>query len=250
MRPHSATRKKSRERSFFDRVHAQIGIWPRGEIDDSGENPDLVIDSPDGKYGVEVTEIVRGPTRAELESKRIICEMAYRRYIKETAIVGLAVKVLFLPNARPTKSDQILASQELFGIVASHFPQATSEVTNLELSCRDDFNSLWFSAIWLHYHPALQRSIWQPVNAWWVPQLSAGNIQKEIEKKEVKLPNYRNRTPRVWLLIVTDGFDGSTASSFGDDTLSQEYVTSFDGVVVLEDALNKATVLRLSGLAK
>jgi hypothetical protein len=242
----SQQQKKIREREFFDRVQPAINAWPRGKLDDNGEQPDLVVDAPEGKYGVEITEVVRPATRAEVEAKRQICAKASRKYVAQTNIMGLGVHVNFRLNIHPTKADIDSASNELLQIVLCHFPNPDTTLSRRDLRHGIEFKSRWFDIVWLHFHPKIKRSLWQASDAWWVPSLTATIIRAEIARKESKLENYRKRAPKIWLLIIVDGFDGASAWSVADDVYTQEYVTSFDGVVVLEDALRKVTTLKLA----
>lgn len=74
---------------------------------------------------------------------------------------------------------------------------------------------------------------------------AADEIRSVIASKESRLTGYRARAPRCWLLVVANGFDPSTATSIDDDALTATYESSFDRVVLLDDAMWTAHRLRL-----
>jgi hypothetical protein len=76
-----------------------------------------------------------------------------------------------------------------------------------------------------------------------VPKLDPVDIQRTIDGKHAKLKRYRERVSEVWLLIAADGFDCSNTWSISDEIFKHPFVTQFDGVVLLEDAMNRATRL-------
>jgi hypothetical protein len=116
-RPTSTERKKLRERSLFDRVWPFVEEWPDGTIDDAGEEPDIVIDSPGRRVGIEVTETINGALRAQSEGRRIACEEAQRQYQAETGIVGLAATVIFRGAGPSGKMQRLTATAALLQLV-------------------------------------------------------------------------------------------------------------------------------------
>jgi hypothetical protein len=91
----------------------------------------------------------------------------------------------------------------------------------------------------------MDRSIWQAVNAGWTPRLQIDQVQGEISRKEPRVPTYRKRVDEIWLLVATNGIVRDSASSVDDDVLEHEYTTSIDGVVLLDEAMQRAVTLRI-----
>jgi hypothetical protein len=239
-------RKKRRERVLFDLAQRCIDVWVAGEVDDTGEQPDIVVATPSHRYGVEVTQKIEGRERADLEAKRIACGRAQKQYEAETGIVGLHAGVVFSPGVRLPKSRQDDVAGEILRIALEAFSTPRPESWRTQRSVAEHFRSEFVSKVWLHFHPAIDRSIWQTVAAHRVPRVSAADIAAEITRKESKLSRYRSRADRVWLLIATDGFDAASAAALTDDVFEHEYVTAFDGVVLLEEVLARATTLRVA----
>jgi hypothetical protein len=241
----SSSGKKQRERYLFDRARLLVAEWQGGDVDDAGETPDLVITTESHSFGVEVTEIIAGPARAELEAKRITLQVAQKRYVEATGVLGLGVHVVFPPGVRVSKSDQLPVGEELFRIVAQYFPSRMTTSCVKDLRALDDFESNWFSMIRLHFHPELTRSIWQEAAAHWVPMLSAAEIQDVISAKEGSVERYRMRAPICWLLVVANGFDAASAYSIDASAIAGTYESSFDGVILFDDVMNRAHRLAL-----
>ncbi|WP_156814515.1 hypothetical protein [Burkholderia lata] len=242
-----AQRRKRAELHFFERTQELLACWPRGPVDATGEEPDILVNGVAGRYGVEVTELLRGEVRAVEETRRLICEKAQKRFLRNVSADCLDVKVIFREHAALNQRDQDAAAIDLVEIVRSQITSIPAEVVAVRLEEGTDFESNLFTSVWLHHHPNYPRARWQPVGAWWVPVASAADIQATIDKKELKVAAYRERVKDVWLLIVLQGFSGSAAWSVHDSVFAHQFCTSFDGVVLLDYAMNRAHVLKIKG---
>lgn len=238
----SLSAKKEEERRAFELARQQVLEWQGETVDDLGENPDIVL--PELGIGVEVTAIVDGRRRAEWRAKLNALGFAQARHQQETGPTGLHVSAAFARGLEITKTDQEPACQELLSIVRSNFSPDTKERFSKRLGGYR-FGARYFSAVSLHFHPEVPSSGWQLAEANAVLRHAADEIQSVIASKEARLTGYRARAPRCWLLVVTNGFDPSTATSIDDDALTATYESSFDGVVLLDDAMWTAHRLRL-----
>lgn len=238
-------RRKRTEAFYFERARVLVGCWSQGEIDASGEEPDIVVTSPSGAYGVEVTEMLRADLRAVEETRRLICEKAQRRFLSRVDADCLDVKVVFVDEVALSPRDQDVAADRLAEIVGSRIRSLPAGVLALKLESGVDFESDSFNAVWLHHHPQCPGARWQPVAAWWVPIASPSDVQAEINRKESKVAAYRERVEIVWLLLVLQGFSGSAAWSIDKAVFSHQFCTTFDGVVLLDYAMNRAHLLSL-----
>jgi len=233
--------KKQRERWLFDRARDAVPAWTSGEVDSRSENPDIVVSSNGLLYGVEVTELIHPARRADIQTKRIICELARRKACRDDD--SLRVSVCFSEAHSFGKLDQQPAADELAALVSAAIARFDGDSVTLELHGGFDFSSARFSTIYLHRTPESRFGEWRPVQAWWVPPLTADDVQGEIDRKSPRLRDYQRRAPSIWLLLVTDGFDGSTARCVAHDVYQRSYKSPFSGVVLFEDAMNRATLL-------
>ncbi|WP_143310272.1 hypothetical protein [Burkholderia pseudomallei] len=238
-----AQRRKHAESYYFERAQGLLTCWPRGTVDATGEEPDILVDGPAGRYGVEVTELLRSDVRAVEESRRLICENAQKLFLRRISADCLDVKVIFREHAALSPKAKDAAASDLAAIVGSRIASIPSGVLSARLECGTDFESDLFTSVWLHHHPNCPRSRWQPVGAWWVPVALPADVQATIDRKERKVAAYRKRVEDVWLLIVLQGFSGSAAWSVHDSVFAHRFCTSFDGVVLLDYAMNKAHLL-------
>ncbi|MCA8402664.1 hypothetical protein LGN25_35250 [Burkholderia cepacia] len=236
--------KKRRERYFFDLAQRLTGCWPQGLIDGDGEQPDIVVSTGSGAYGVEVTELLRGGRKAIEDTRRLVCEKARSLWLSEGRLAALDVKVIFRANTVLDKRGQDVAASELVTIVEAHRPSQGDSLA-AHLQCGVSFESSLFQSVWLHYRPSIDYARWQPVGAWWVPLITVADIQAVIDKKQEKLEAYRRRASEVWLLVVLDGFAGSSAGTLDDAVRSHTFASPFAGVVLLEHAMGRASTLRI-----
>jgi hypothetical protein len=241
--------KKSIERELFLRARRHVSLWPLGAIDDGGEAPDLLISGPYSSYGVEVTEIVRTQEKAMLEARRIICALAKSKYVLQGGRDGLQVTGIFDEAVALSKRSYESIADELVEIVVSEVPNGSTGAVRLRLERGSAFQSTYFTTVWLHETPMIARSDWRTANAFWTPVLHIPEIQAELARKEAHLKRYRRRVMQVWLLLVADGFDGSTSWSVENAAYGAIYKSNFDGVVLYEQAADRATTLQIVGTA-
>jgi hypothetical protein len=246
----SSELKKLAERRAFDLARPFIPDWHIGDIDDQGEEPDIVVNAPGGAVGIEVRSIIDGDLRALLAAKRNSIGMAHTRYVERTGVVGLKVDVLFEPGLRLEKADQESTADELMEIVSVHFPCPTQDIVVKELRVVDDFRSRRLAMVRLHFHPEIPRSHWQEAAAHWTPILSRDEIQAAITAKEGNVSRYRGRAPTCWLLVTANGFGADAAHSIDDSAKVGIYESSFDGVVLLDDMARKAYRLAITPPAR
>lgn len=242
-----AQRRKHAESFFFERTQALLTCWPTGIVDAAGEEPDIIVGWAQGRYGVEVTEMLRGEIRAVEESHRLICEKGRKRFLNAVNADCLDVKVIFRDHSVMGQREQDAAATNLAAIVRTRIPSVPEGVFASRLEEGTDFESSLFTAVWLHHHPNCPRSRWQPVGAWWVPVASVDHVQATIDKKERKVAAYRKRVEEVWLLIVLQGFRGSASWSVDDAVFSHQFETTFNGLVLQDYAMNKAHQLLVKG---
>jgi hypothetical protein len=240
MRLSGRASKKERERYFFERANQSLACWPDAAVDSAGEEPDIVVRASGKIVGIEVTEMLRGGVRAVEETRRVICEKASKGYFSVVPAHGLAAMVVFRGERGLNKREQDCAAKELTAIVLVNVRSVPTGTMQARLVDGVHFTSQWFEKIWLHFHPSVPRSRWQPVSVWWVPRVFSADVQKVINKKELKLSAYLTRTAEVWLLIVVDGFEGSSAASMDDAVYSHQYSTNFTGIVLYEHTVDRA----------
>lgn len=245
-----AQRRKRAESFYFERAQGLLTCWPHGTVDATGEEPDILVGGPEGRYGVEVTELLRSDVRAVEETRRLICEKAQKLFLRGVNADCLDVKVVFREHAALNPRHQDAAATDLVAIVKSRISSIPSGVLSARLEAGQDFESDLFTSVWLHHHPDYPRSRWQTVGAWWVPVASPEDVQATINRKEPKVLTYRKRVDDVWLLIVLQGFSGSAAWSLDDAVLVHRYTTTFDGVVLLDYAMNRAHLLAIDTRAR
>lgn len=77
--------------------------------------------------------------------------------------------------------------------------------------------------------------------------MSAGDLQQVIDRKSNRVADYRARAQRVDLLIAVNGATIASAACLSDEALAVAYVTTFDGVFVLDILMRRIHELRCHG---
>lgn len=136
-----AQRRKHAESYYFERAQGLLTCWPRGTVDATGEEPDIFVDGPAGRYGVEVTELLRSDVRAVEESRRLICENAQKLFLRRISADCLDVKVIFREHAALSPKAKDAAASDLAAIVGSRIASIPSGVLSARLECGTDVSA-------------------------------------------------------------------------------------------------------------
>lgn len=237
--PSSASQKKEREVAHYR--HAQRlapTIFPEGLLDDRNENPDIVVQSHAGTYGVEVTELMTEDMRREEARRTRVVRGAASLFHASHPRCALRVQVLFLPTAPlTTLAEQSLATDELATLVqrmteSEHEPQWKRDC-DFDRGAESEF----FQKVWVNCHPLVDKAIWNPIEAWWVRRLHPADVVARIQEKATRAPEYRKRAQFIYLLLVVDGFSGASALQIDRDCISTiNPGQAFDKVLILDHA--------------
>jgi len=95
------------------------------------------------------------------------------------------------------------------------------------------------------YHPNVTTSYWGTAGGYFVPPLSREYLIQKIRSKEDKLPLYqKKKLSKLWMIIVTDSFQRSTAFNI-DNQIEAWYIESrFDKVFLFEVIGNNVYVIK------
>jgi hypothetical protein len=241
--------KKLREVRFFEKVREmRPELWPRSEREDfSSESPDIFVDLGVDSYGVEITEIVHQQARVGESDRNKVCRLASR-----IAQIGLGIKVdvLFHSNIalESPATRQVVATllAQLVRGFADHHGNARWQE---RVDCWGSPLGDYASQVFMHFIPMREHPVWQAAEAWSPKFLFSDRIAEVIARKEPKLAAYRKKALKVFLLIVAEGFRGSTAIQIRDEALSCEYGTDFSGIVLLDYGNNSSHILQTRQLA-
>lgn len=236
--------KKRQERLFFELAQAlDPELLPAGKVDATGENPDIVIDTGNYSYGVEVTELLDQPKKRVEGQRASILALAAKRLGDASLQGGLRVQVLFQPAAAiASKRERENAIEELLAVVRPLLKP--SRETDWKGIYEGGEHSSVFSKVWVHFHPVIPHSHWVPIDAHWVEKLNLKSVTDRIEEKAPRIGDYRKRASRVYLLLVVYGFAGSSATTVDPaELLAVEHRSPFDEVLLLDCVMNKLTRL-------
>ena len=95
------------------------------------------------------------------------------------------------------------------------------------------------------YHPNVGSSFWGVAGGYMAPPLSKEYLVRKIKSKEEKLPLYqKKKLSKLWLIIVTDSFQRSTAFNIDNQIEAWNIESRFDKVFLFEVIGNKVYVIK------
>jgi hypothetical protein len=192
--------QKQRERQLFELFRAEFG-GPQGDIDDSGEKPDLVV-SAAISVGVEVTElhVLSGsdPVSWQRQSARRTAAIDLARSQYEQS--GGPFFEFHFDLRRPLPSELSVGKLAAECLAAAHASLATEggAISPLVLE------GVAPNVRWLYRSPKeYDAPRWTDLTVHAVPQLNVERLQEVVDTKAEKLAGYRH-CDEQWLLVVID----------------------------------------------
>jgi hypothetical protein len=228
------------ERAHLDLFISLRGDFPPGTIERlTAPAPDFGIHTEDGVIGVEITRIFMSQEahRQERESDYII-----RRAQQIAEGLGCPPVYAFFGDGEstPSKAGREDAANALAEAVLKNLPPPDGKT---EL----DWQQLWQRPVYkfaktvrIHRNPHLKNHRWQASRVGVVHEDSSGFLQKEIDRKSARLPEYRKHCTTCWLLIVAESEHPSAFFEPNEVSRTAMYDFSFDRVFFLDALLGKS----------
>lgn len=229
-------KKKDRERYQLERFNVVFPSFPPAAIidgKDDGSEPDFfVIIDKNRRVGVELTELYRAP---EAHKPPLQADESIRRQIIKRACSihedwggpPLDVCVFFSMNEEWTKKRVPVLAAKVAQIVSNNLPpEGESRLLENPWLNRTHF-PYEIEMIDIRNYRGIKKPHWHCPEGGAVPELPINQLQETIDRKNERLPRYRQTVPEVWLVIIYDlgmssWFDSTTA------TLNHRYKSQFD----------------------
>lgn len=242
--------QKAREIIYLERCFELLGL-SNASVEHS-EAPDfLYFPAPERRIGIEVTELhnpkiegERYPSSQRHGTLEKIVDNAHKEFTLVSNI-PLTIEFRFVKNLRISRNRIISLSKEISGIVCE-------QVRNIGGRTIHDFRvehplPKEMSGIYGYYHPSSTTSIWYPAEGRWLPDIDPKEVQKLIDKKNVKVADYLQKCDEVWLLIV-EGIPPYSWFDNKEEAISVNYLSSFQKIIMLRSLSNKVYELAIQRL--
>jgi hypothetical protein len=216
---------KDRERFFVESFLRSVG-WRYTRIDNS-ERPDFVVQRPDGPLGIEVTEVFGdeadgGSPRKAIESNRsrLLVQLADDYYGQPNA-VPILVKLYLRGPVSPLLRPRLLERLNL--TVGSLEPWASIDAFGSD-------PALGQAALWITRLPeeAGRYARWICMDNFigWRRRVDHSCLLARVGQKAEKLADYRARSGKVILLIVSDESQDSGMVDYDTSGIDGEEVAA------------------------
>ena len=231
-------RKKDRETAALKMLQRYLPDFPQGQVEQT-ETPDFLVRTNSGVLGIELTLLHRdtpdgkSPMQEQEALQRQILQKTKELYDSRNG-PPIHVTVHFNPNYRLRKRD--------VGTVPTSIMNLVLDAMQTDGKCEikeDEGNWETFPQAIAYVHPyrhcVLKQSTWCPISAEFVPALPAEQLQRAIDKKNLRCATYKRRCSEIWLLLVAEGSGLSSMFGIPPELRSHRFCTSFDKVLLLGD---------------
>lgn len=232
----------------IERFLAAAGLSLEGNPQPS-ERPDCLLRIDGELIGVEHTEfflpVDRGQVpHQQLNALQVLAVEQARRLFRQRGGPALYVYPVFDDRRGPrTKRDAYGLAERLAELVARNgWPR----------SLKSETFEAWRDLPGIHSYIVMpsvdgEDELWHGGSGGWVATVEAAHVQAALDRKAPLYPQYVQRVPAVWLLVVNDMLRGGTPCEIGPGARGAVYSTSFDRVFWLEFVSETVTELRRLG---
>ena len=241
---YSNPNKSEREHSFFDTFLSATRSYLNIEKYDKGESPDYIIYISQERIGLEMTALVRDELAA-IRTAQNKCLQKATELARQKGLPIVNVKVEFRSSHDPIDIDE--AARELVEFVEKKIPEI------------DD------TKFWHYYESGLIYSKWISIhlgtvngrkwltdyrfgriNMNWMRINPIDEIQARIDEKQLKIPSYRKKCDKCWLLIGVNEWAAPEAVAITEELESHVFSGDFQRLFFLRNIEGTVTELKIN----
>jgi hypothetical protein len=204
--------KKKRETYHLLLFLENFASFPAGTIlpDDP---PDFLVQTCEGRIGIELTEYFHesnnehgSPVRAKETAEDRVLRRASSDY-ERRGLPSVDVFVHWSSSRHPTPSNINNLAANLVDLVECYLPEQGDTAIITDSCTKRD--SLPEEVILLHIWRIgnTTKARWVPFGGIFPPLLTGPDLQDLLQKKEGKVPSYRQKCSQIWLLIVSNDLE-------------------------------------------
>ncbi len=235
----------------LERFHLECFLQARGVLLSGepvpGEAPDFLLPTSEGLIGVEVSRFHRAPepgerSRVEIDGLRKLCVSVAHRAYRAAGGPPLWVTLHFAHDDHATKADARVTGERLAeALLKQPLPRSLADGT--------------LDVAWEHLPPTVTScrvrasedgaaDHWSGDSGGWVAPVAPHHIQRALTAKQARLASYRQKAPRVWLLLVHDMFREPQPAELTDEAAEHVYQHGFDAAWWVEVHSKRIVALR------
>ncbi len=246
-----ATLQKQGEKAFLEKFRSLYKHFPDGEIIDF-EAPDFIIKDGDMRLGIEVTEFPSQPSSGEppraQENRRARALRRIEEACKANGLLHFQVSVDFHPGRRLEPNRESDFVNELVQLIQRNLPDTRNTIRLSSTPKSRDLPPEEVTSVWIYQPSNLDEQSYVVSSFGGVsPRYTSHELQEEINRKEGKVPTYRQQCLQVWLLIAGGQILPSTWIDLPSGIGEYKFQSSFDKVFFLHCYRKQVTELRLNG---
>jgi len=245
-KPVALSSLKQLERYHVERAQALLGSIPRGKLFPS-ESPDFITRRKARNFGIEVvrytvpTKAGERPPREQASLRRQVAQAA-QALAERMNLPAVRVAIRFTRRALHRRQIPELAAAVAQAVGSA--PHSASGVMELPRGNRTPLPRV-ISSILIHSREFITDHLWYSADGGISAPVTTNEIQHCIDLKARLKSRYRLSVPRVWLLIVVEGFTVASFGTVNEDVLAHTYHAPFDGVALLDNAHDQCWALPL-----
>ena len=234
--------KQEREDSFLETFLLLEKDIPAGQWKPH-EAPDYLLTNSDVTVGLEITALINSDLAAIRNAQDKAFAMAQSAAIEQNLPI-MEVRAKFRDEHSPIDAKE--AAKDLVGVITRKLP-SIDDTRNHVLN---GFDSKYYSTIMVNLgirngRKLLDTHRWHRVHMNRVRQNPIDDLQKSINEKNAKLPDYLRSCQECWLLIGVDEWTAAEAVYFSEQGLEHDFECGFTRAYFLRNIEGKLSRLKI-----
>ena len=240
-----------RQLERFRRVYRS---FPIGEIEHI-EAPDFRVRTSDGYLGIELTQLFhphdnQAPPPIALSKARQALLRSAEGLFTGLDQRPLAVSLSIDPNWHPEPGAIDKLARFLAQTVSSlRLTVGGSQVLAGGIGPLEEESAKPVHELRVYYFEGSDETFWASPEFGWRQDLSIAHLQAAIDRKNALVPTYRAKASTLWLLLVSDSGQLSTAFALPDTVAAHSFVSEFDRIILFDALRGGFAQLQITGLS-
>jgi hypothetical protein len=233
----TGNKQKELEKHHLLRFKSIYSDFPSGKII-CYEKPDFIIENPQHKIGIELTEIYKpGPNdvtspQAQENLRQRVLDEAKLHFDKHNGS-SYFVNVHFALNRNLQHNDiQALGKKLAEFVIPIKINSGEQYSISRDISNYSEFPK-GFHRISIYHEKTTNTSKWVFIDAGFVPDIPSSRIKDILLKKESKIDFSKDYFKELWLLIIAYDIRISANLELCEESKTETYLSKFDKVFFL-----------------
>ncbi len=201
--------------------------------------PDFLVESPNGKIGIEVTSLFKSTIMKGQEVERELTVTNAEQIYITKGYPSVDVSVYFRESSILTKRGRAILAEEIASLVAKNLPPFNSYISFMDILPLASLLPESIIDIRVARFSSVDVNCWSVSGFGWTQTEFVNELQEALERKSKKILKAKTICNQYWLLCVAEDMGDSSFLDPSEETSSHQYCSHFHRVFFLRMSSRK-----------